>query len=67
MHCPASLITIIVVSLLTAGRKREVVGILGVAIFVARLDQNENEVTIKRHLDSTLKLDVTVELCKQSI
>ena len=35
-------------------------------VFVARLDPNENEVTIKRHLDSTLKLDVTVELCKQS-
>ena len=35
-------------------------------VFVARLDPNENEVTIKRHLDSTLKLDVTVELCKRS-
>ena len=35
-------------------------------VFVARLDPNENEVTIKRHLESTLKLDVTVELCKQS-
>ena len=35
-------------------------------VFVARLDPNENEVSIKRHLESTLKLDVTVELCKQS-
>ena len=35
-------------------------------VFVARLDPNENEMSIKRHLESTLKLDVTVELCKQS-
>ena len=35
-------------------------------VFVARLDPNENEVTIKRHLELTLKLDVIVELCKQS-
>ena len=35
-------------------------------VFVARLDPNENEATIKLHLESALKLDVTVELCKQS-
>ena len=29
-------------------------------VFVARLDPNESEISIKRHLESTLKLDVTV-------
>ena len=32
-------------------------------VFASRLDPNESESTIKNYLESTLKLDVKVELC----
>ena len=35
-------------------------------VFVSRLGPDESEATIKRYLETTLKLDVKVELCKLS-
>ena len=36
------------------------------SVFVSRLDTDVSESSLKRYLESTLKLDVTVELCRLS-